>query len=668
MKKHLAPFAFLLLIAAAAYLPHINELTYFKDDWYYVYDGIAGGAKIFHEMFRIDRPIRGYFFEWYFSLLGAQPLAWHIGAFLWRALSAIGAWWLFSLIWKEQKKFVFLSAALFAIYPGYYWWTSAIEYQPMIASLALQVFSFAFTVKGLQVTNFKLKVAYALGAILTGLAYIALVDYAVGMEAFRLILIYLWQKRSQPQPNIWRALRSAAAQMAIYLLIPFSFFAWRTLFFENQRKATDVSRQLGAFIANPAATGAGWALQTLNSLWNVAALSWTHQFSRFFFALRMREVVIGLSWAAAALVVFFIAQKVSGAEEEKSEPPLSHQDAARAGALGALFGVLPVIMANRYVNNEAFSHYALPLSLAASLFFAGMIYSLSWKKLRIAVSYLAIAIAVLTHYGVARAAIYEERALEKFWREVAWRAPSLQSGTLLVIRYPSANLGDDGNGVMEMANALYFPVSQQNIPVEYPLTALTLNEINAQEIANGMPYQEVIYRSHLMKYNYDHLLVISQPAPSSCAHIIDGRQPLISTNDPASVILVAERSNLQNIHLNAPPAEPPAWMFGKEPPREWCYYYESVELALQRGEWEQAADLSKKAESLQLTPEDRSEWLPLLYAYARTGDETRVKQTASKINREKALRLQACAALTEMQDSLTPQIQNLSGALFCKTQ
>src|SRR5215510_12157904 len=101
-KRRFPEILFLLFISAVVYLPHIGGLTYYKDDWYYIYDGLVAGAKIFHEMFRIDRPARGFFFEYYFSLFGANPLSYHIGAFFWRALSSIGALWIFNILWDKE--------------------------------------------------------------------------------------------------------------------------------------------------------------------------------------------------------------------------------------------------------------------------------------------------------------------------------------------------------------------------------------------------------------------------------------------------------------------------------------------------------------------------------------------------------------------------------------
>ena len=205
-KRPFLDILFLLNISAVIFLPKIGKLIYFTDDWYYIYDGMIGGPKIFHEMFRIDRPARGYFFELYFSLFGANPHPYHIGAFLWRALAAIGAFWIFNILWQNKRKFNFFAALLFAIYPGYFWWISAIEYQPMIASLAFQVFSIAFTLKAIQSSGRTSKVLYLLGAIIAGWVYISLVDYAIGMEVFRFLCVYILGVRNADIKTWWTPL------------------------------------------------------------------------------------------------------------------------------------------------------------------------------------------------------------------------------------------------------------------------------------------------------------------------------------------------------------------------------------------------------------------------------------------------------------------------------
>jgi hypothetical protein len=65
---------YLLLMSAIVFLPYSIQLSYYLDDWYYVYDGVVAGPNIFHSMFSVDRPIRGYFFDVFFSLFGPYPL------------------------------------------------------------------------------------------------------------------------------------------------------------------------------------------------------------------------------------------------------------------------------------------------------------------------------------------------------------------------------------------------------------------------------------------------------------------------------------------------------------------------------------------------------------------------------------------------------------------
>ncbi len=666
LKKSPLPETLLLLVITAfVYLPNIGSMTYFKDDWYYIYDGMIGGAKIFHVMFSIDRPVRGYFFETYFSLFGAQPLPWHIGAYLWRALSALGALWLFNIIWSNEKRFAFFAALLFAIYPGYYWWVSAIEYQPMIASLALQVFSIAFTLKAVQSKN---KIGYSLAAILTGWMYIALVDYAIGMEIFRFLCVYLFLEQSQSAHHSFPLkIRDSFYALSWQLSIPIGFLAWRSFIFDNQREATDISLQLSAFFGDPIATGAQWILQITNSLLNLAVLAWVSQFPRFFLDLRMRDMVYGSVFAALAIVCIFFAEKYLWEEKTRAAESTSlSKDALRLGALGMTLGILPVIMANRYINLSVFSHYALPASLAASVFLLGFIYSISLRRIQTCILYAIIVFASLAHYGLSISAVNEERAIEKFWWQASWRIPALAPDTMLVIHYPSYNMGDDGNGVMEAPNMLYFPESSSKIPVHYNISAITLNDSNLREILLGKTYMETDYRSHAVNLNYQNVLVLTQPTSTSCVHVIDGNEPLISFYDPANVILAAPASNIENVFVDKA-YTPQEFAFGKEPEHNWCYYFEKVDLAVQLKKWNTAAALGEEAIKLELHPQDQSEWMPFLKAYAITGNDKRVKQTASKIGTETLLRLQACDMLTKIKEPLSAEVIDLIATQYCKT-
>jgi hypothetical protein len=667
-KKTLFEIAFILLISAIVFLPNIGGLTYFKDDWYYIYDGVVGGAKVFHTTFSIDRPARGYFFELYFSLFGPHPLPYHIGAYLWRMAAALGALWLFNLLWQNQRRFAFFTTLLFVIYPGYFWWISAIEYQPMIASLAFQVFSIALTLKAIQAYDRVSKIAFAIGAILTGWVCILLVDYAIGIEAFRLLCVYIVVCRDANLSTLWKKISATLRVWAWNILIPLGYIVWRTFFFENERKATDVSLQLSGLFNAPVSTLSNWSLTFFSSIFNLSVLGWVAQIPRFFFALRFRYAAYGFLAAAAVILALVVFEKLLKRENEWTSPSSTnvYKESILIGMAGMVLGILPIIMANRYINIEYFSHYALPASLAAAAALAGLIHTLSSRQIQTAVLYTAIVFAVLSHSAISVNALEEENAIKEFWWQVSWRAPQIKPGTTFVIVYPLGNIGDDGTGVKEAPNLIYFPRQTGQIPVEYQVSALTLNNMIVPDLLVGDLEEQISRRSHVINYNYGNILVVSQPTPSSCAHVIDGSRPLLSANDPGNLMLIAPQSNIENVITDAQPAIPQEFAFGAEPEKTWCYYYQKAELALQMKNWDEAAALGEKAIRLELHPEDQSEWMPFLMAYAITGNDVRVKQTAPKITGNKFLRLEACKMLSSLQEPLNPKVQELADSLYCR--
>lgn len=677
MKKRLPEILFLLLISAIVFLPHIGNLTYYKDDWYYIYDGMLGGAKIFHEMFRIDRPARGFFFEWYYALFGPNPLPWHLGAFVWRSLAALGALWIFNILWKENRKFNFIAAVLFAIYPGYFWWISAIEYQPMIASLALQAFSIVFTLKAIQSTTGVEKMVYGVGSILTGWSYIALVDYAIGMEAFRFLAVYLLVNRGS-QNAFWNRLIATVKAWAWTIVIPLGIAVWRIFFFTNERKATDIGGQLSVFVANPVAATIDWFFQIYTSLLNLSVLAWINQFPAFVQVMRLRDTGAGIFLAVVAvLILVFAESRIKASAESKdgdgNQPQITPapssvevKEALMLGGLGMIFGVLPVVMANRYVNISGFSHYGLPSSLAAAVFMAGVIEIISIPRARTAMLYVVIAFASLSHFGIATHAVTEEKAMQGFWRQVSWRVPAIRPGTTLVIHYPLPGMGDGGAALMEAANVIYFPEFTGDAIVHYPLSGLTLNGENLPGILDGTQVNETGYRSHTYTIDYTNILVLSQPTLNSCVHVIYGASPLISEYDPLDVSLVAERSNIENVIVDAEPATPPVYIFGEETERGWCHYFQAADLAAQNADWERAAALGDEAIALSFSPEDRVEWLPFLKGYAITGNAETLQQLSRRVVGMRSIRLQACELLSNIEQPLTEDVKQVIDKDYCK--
>jgi len=655
--------AALALISALIYLPQLSQFSYYRDDWYYAYDGYIAGHSIFNVMFASDRPARGIFFGIYYFLFGAHPLPYHLGIYLWRLLGAYAALWLFHLLWSRQRAANFAMSLLFLVYPGFLWWVQGIEYQPMVASVALHTLSFALTLAAIRTQVKTQQAALWASSIFTGLAAIALVDYAIGMEAFRILCIFLAQPR--------RALRASI----IPLTIPISFLLWKLFLFEGDRKATDITYQLGDLLREPLATSLLWGKNLMNSALNVSFLAWWTPLRTHYFFVEKDSLWLGLTLATLVLALSLVALRQLSAPQPDSQPEAESKpenfplQAIALGLAGTVFGLLPVVMANRFVIFKAYSHYALPASLAGVILVVGLIHLLSTKRLQIILVSLLVGVAALTHRGLALKAADEQSTVRDFWWQVYWRIPQIQEGTTIAAVYPNINYETDTDIVWGPANFLYYPNPQPGADfVKYPLGATRLDEQGIQNILGVDEKVSETYRSHTMFLNYRRVLVMSQSSVASCVHVIDSRWVEQSQHDTEQTAQLFPRSKIEFALTEGETPQPLRFVFGAEPTHGWCYFYQKAELARQRGDWESVSALGAEAVRLNLVPADPIEWMPFLQAYAVLGETQKLESLAAQFKEDTFHRGQFCQSLNRMEENGFPLKEDLRieiDKLFC---
>ncbi len=665
--KKLVPFA---LIPVLTYLPTALRLTYYRDDWYYAYDARVAPAGVFRALFAIDRPARGPFFEIYYALFGMAPLPYHLSMFFWRLAGGLAVVWLCYLLWPRLRQLGLAAGLLFALYPGFTWWVSGIEYQPMVASAALMVVSLCFTLRALKLPRSFSKWVCVLAAIASGWVYLSLVEYAAGMEVFRLLLVYQATQPGKDSTFGNRALL-AVRRWVVYLIIPASFFFWRFLLFTSQRKATDLGVQLNGFLATPVSTGLRWFVNFLLSLINVTLSAWVVPLMNNFFSNSTREVLLGLvlGLAAGALAWFMLHPSSANPDgsPQAAQPDWS-TEAFWLGCSGLVLGILPVIVANRQISFPNFSHYALPASLGLVLVVIALASLISSPRAQTWALIVLVVLCVLTHQGLGASALHEEQVISNFWQQMAWRAPSIAPGTTLLAYYPGLEYADDTDIVWGPANYIYYPGRQQQLPVRAPISALPVDAVTFSNIRLAHDPQESSYRAHTMTFNYSQVLVISQTAADACVHVIDARWPLFSLSDDPALQLLAPFSDVENVVPAAAPAAPPAFLFGLEPKHGWCFYFERAALASQAGNWPAVADLESEVARLGLHPNDQIEWMPFLQADAYLGNVQKVKEIATRINTQKLYKQQACEILGGMAGygfPLPADMLPYTNALFC---
>lgn len=641
-KEALLQIVLLFVISAAVYLLRVGQLQYYKDDWYYVLDGLYGGPSVFKEMFAIDRPARGPFFQAYFSLFGANPLPYHLGHYFWRVSAAIAALWLFRMLWPRRSRLAFFAALFFLVYPGYWWWTSGIEYQPMVVSLFLQVFSVALTIKAILTENLLQKIALVLGSILTGWGYLALVDYAIGMEIFRLGAIFVLGNRGENASFFHKGFETFKVWFISSFLIPAGFLFWKIFLFTSERKVTDLGAQLGPFFEAPRQILKAWLVGILRDGITVSALAWIEPFSQSFWNLSLNEIILGLFLAAVLVGFVFAVSRYFGtySTDQGMYEPLV------LGLISCFAGVIPVVIANRYVDYGPYSHYSLPVSLSAALFLASLAAFISTRKMQLMFVSLVLAAAALTHYATATFVVREINIINSFWWQTYWRAPGIRAGTTLIVDYPALGFDDQTDNIWGPANLLYYPKEvQQEIPVYYQLAALPLSGPELENVLSKGE-QRAGYRTHYFRYDVNQIIVLSQPVEGSCVRILDGQMPVLSSRETPEIRRVAPYSKLEQIIPDFPAALPPP-VFGREPEHSWCYSYEKLELAIQQQDWDRALSIANEALAQGHSPQDPVEWMPFLLTYIIDNNFEMVTKIARDIKKDESLEKQACNVFLE---------------------
>lgn len=126
-------FVPLILIALSilAYVPLISQLGFYWDDWPMMWSEVTQGPEGFVETFSSDRPFLAYLYQLVATLLGNDPLQWHILTIAARCAVSLAFWWLLKQLWPDHTEESFWMAALLSVYPGFkqtpiaYLWSNA---------------------------------------------------------------------------------------------------------------------------------------------------------------------------------------------------------------------------------------------------------------------------------------------------------------------------------------------------------------------------------------------------------------------------------------------------------------------------------------------------------------------------------------------------------------
>jgi hypothetical protein len=663
LARHESMLSALLIgfVTLLAYLPFIHQLGFYLEDLYVIWSGVTRGPQSLIPMFAEDRPAIGYLFSIIYPLLGENPFHWHLYALALRLLMVFSLFWVLRMLWPERKLMTTTATLFYAIYPGFLQQTQALTFQVSLTVMLLATVSIGLMVYAARQKSLPIIIILYAASLALMCTYQLLVEYAIGLEVLRLLLLYVALQNREGLPRK-KALLRLLIWWAPFVIISGLFVFWRFFIFNSSRPTTDADRLLLAYAGDKVGMLLRLVLETGRDFIESAFMAWVVPLYRNWYYPGYQQLLGGLLIALLAgggcwlFIRWELHQQEAGARERRVS--LSW---IWIGSLSVVFGLLPVILSNRNVVFQARdARYTLPAMIGVSLLVSGLIFLIFRARFRPWVIAILIGLAVLTQYNGELMMRDDWNIQKQIWWQMSWRAPALEKATLLFLKPPSLLDFAEGYQAWAPANLIYYPESESPA-----VTGEILDRSFLPYLRHGIRKPKT-HREIWINRNFARPLVLSMPNSSTCLHVLDGKKYELSSYEDPLVQSFAPYSRTDLIKTDVPFTTPPKAIFGSEPQHTWCYYYQKAAYARQIGDWAGIARLGDEAEQKGLKPFDPSEWMPFLEGYASSGQVQKATQLAEILKAEYTTQDFICAQLETKPDYPAGYAYETVVSVLCK--
>jgi hypothetical protein len=657
-----------LVLLASAILVHgllIPWLGFYWDDWPTFFFLDRFGPGIFPQAYGVDRPALGWLFSLTTRLVGESPLAWQIFALLTRWLASLCLWRLLREIWPGRSLETAWVAFLFMLYPGFRQQPIAFTYSADWIAISLFFLSLwlmliavhlltrqASTTLSLPVHKLLPMGLLALSWLLAG--YVMFADeYYFGLELLR--PVFLWLILDKAFQNWRQRLVRAALAWVPYLALMAGFLYWRLVILISPRGQLQLFEDLAS---QPLQALLNLAVKIAGDLFQSSLGAWLQTLDpRNLLALPLALALAALllTLAVFGLTYFFFKglpfEEIPAGQPEADPRQSWSIQALLVGSFALLIGGWPFWVTDLPIDLYfPWDRFNLAMMFGASLALAGLVawrrpYSLRRVTARQSALILALLAGLAACFHFYNANLYRQEwiAQRDFFWQLAWRAPQIKPGTLLLTsKLPFRYYSD--NSLTAPLNLIYAPENRTR-QLDYLLYSLDARlGSRLPELKPGLPISQP-YRAVSFDGSTDATLVFFYNPPR-CLKVINPLTDLLLPSKPDGIAEAAPLSRLDLIRSSPEPLSLPVALFGSEPEHGWCYYYQKAELAGQNSDWAEAARLADLALALpgELSRLKAAELLPFIEAYLRTGQW----ETARLLTRD------ATAKNTKLAESLCP--------------
>ena len=620
--------AVIIIVGCLIYIPGMKDLGLYRDDWNNYYDAVVRGADALVEHYDSDRPADGWLLSILFRFFGTNNNAYLIWNLCCRILGSIFLALTLLIIWPRTSKMAGLAGILAVAFPGFLQQVDGIAYVPHQTAMLFFMFSLWLTALACKPDQKSWNVLFTFLSLLLSFAYMMLMEYYIGMEIYRFAIIYL-MNREQAGNGKPKAFFKSVLSYIPYLLPAAGFVFWRTFCFQAERNGANVLNDvIQPLLDNPRHELLELGVRTLKSIWKLFAGIWTIPAYNLINGLSMKAFLTTL---IPVLVIFAVSQLfLFLMHRRKTDEAVLDADNEAGqwlwcGLICGTISILPMLVAGRDINfSSSLERFAWVGMIGTILFLVGVLGSLRNRALRNLLTMAAVILAIFVQWQNKQNYIDQWQMTRDYWQQLMWRAPGLKAGTTIVTQ--GSLLIEEDYDVFAPAVMIYYPGEKDWCPIG----AEVLNTGTIQDIKMQKKTSREVRNIRVVK-DYQALLAVTKPSKDSCLRVIDGSAPVYSPSDWTKIPEIGSYSKLTRIITDPETMPEIPFFIGEEQERGWCYYYEKMELALQKDDPETAAQLADEAADRNLKAKDNIELIPVIEAYVQSGRMDDALDTAIRL-------------------------------------
>jgi hypothetical protein len=574
-----------------------------------------------------DRPFSVWTFMVMFPLLQNHAWAWQLATMVLRWVGVYFFYLVLVNLFPKQRT-LFQWASLLAIVMPIF------QYQNISVAFSQHFFTYAIFAGSLLclVMSFKYRryfwLFYPLSLVMAA-AHIFMMEYFVGLEVLRPLVIYLCLKNFSTETD--RAKRKTLLFYLPFFFVLIVYLIWRFFVYPSaENVGTTFSNSpflLYNLVSDPLGTIKTFVTTLLSDLRFTFLSNWLDRLWPANLNLESKVLWVSLFVGALGSVTFLT---FFGERREEADR-ISSSEFFKDLALGFtiyFFGIAPVWITMRQVSVGKFSErFALAAIPGIALIIAAVFWKvISSARLRMVLLSILVALSVSYQVQMGNEMNKDSNVQQVIISQLKWRIPQLKPGTAIYSPSIFSDYEADYSYSMEI-NLLYDnhlvqpDVNYWFFTPRYHLVDDLLNN-PALTLTGGIKGTNYTGTAANMVAVYKN--------GSGCLLILDPIYSQLSTTVGASFSKYGSLTNFDTISDDGSAGTVFPQAFGKISTNDWCYFFEKADLAKQEKNWDQVISLYQQADQTGYKPLKSVEYIPLIMAQAEKGQISQALVTTKK--------------------------------------